>query len=215
MRALPEHSTALAIIKAAAASNGGFSSTYWFQANVADTALALSALPSSEATLRASAISYLRQRALANNGFALIDGGPSRVLGTAEVIRAFNVASIGATDPQMAAALALLSARKLATGQFRGGYSDYPSITSYSPSLMETLIPLGLDASGASESYVRRAFQPVTLDNSILAGNFLNDDYTTANAGRVLILNTKPNLTGAVKLMGFTANAVKIGRAHV
>ncbi len=103
LRALPEHSTALAILKAAALSNGGFSSSAWFQANVNDTALALSVLPSSEAELRASAISYLRQRAQANHGYALVDGGPSRVLATAEVIRAFNVASIGANDPQIAA----------------------------------------------------------------------------------------------------------------
>ena len=203
LRALPEHSTALAIIKAAASSNGGFSSTSWFQANVSDTALALSALPSSEAALRTSAISYLRQRVQANNGFALIDGGPSRVLGTAEVIRAFNLASVSATDPQIAAALALLSARKLTQGQYRGGYSDYASIASYTPSLMETLIPLGLNPSTESESYVRRAFQAVTLDNSILAGHFLNDDYTTANAGRVLDLNTKPNLAvNSLRLIG-------------
>jgi subtilase family serine protease len=202
LRALPEHAAALALLKTAASSNGGYASTPWFQPNVGDTALALSALPVSETALRAGAVSYLRQRALAGNGFALIDGGPTRVLGTAEVIRAFNIASISGTDPQIAAALTLLASRKLAGGQYRGGYSDYPNSASYTPSLMETLTPLGLNASTDSESYVRRAFQEVNLTSGILAGNFLDDDYTTANAGRILILNTKPNLTvGSIRLV--------------
>jgi hypothetical protein len=75
LRAQPNHPTALAVLKSAVQPDGGFALTPWSRASVSDTALALSALPSSETQLRAGALAFLRANKVAGNAFPMINGG--------------------------------------------------------------------------------------------------------------------------------------------